>query len=89
MNTGRQDSRELLAFYLDAGADALLGEEPVDRMADEIAPAPAGQRPDSEAVRVGGSTQRAPLVLDRAPLTPRRPLLTAKRDSTLLSRSGS
>ena len=30
-----KDARELLAFYLDAGADALLGEEPVDRMADE------------------------------------------------------
>jgi uracil-DNA glycosylase family 4 len=28
-------ARELLAFYLDAGADALLGEEPIDRMTDE------------------------------------------------------
>jgi DNA polymerase len=33
-NPGRE-ARELLAFYLDAGADALIGEEPVDRMADE------------------------------------------------------
>ncbi len=31
-----KEARELIAFYLDAGADALLGEEPVDRMADEI-----------------------------------------------------
>jgi uracil-DNA glycosylase family 4 len=30
-----KEARELIAFYLDAGADALLGEEPVDRMADE------------------------------------------------------
>jgi len=30
-----KDARELIAFYIDAGADALLGEEPVDRMADE------------------------------------------------------
>jgi DNA polymerase len=29
---------ELIAFYLDAGVDALLGEEPVNRMADDIAP---------------------------------------------------
>ena len=28
-------ARELLAFYLEAGADALLGEEPVDRFAGE------------------------------------------------------
>ena len=31
-----KDARELLAFYLEAGADALIGEEPVDRMADEV-----------------------------------------------------
>jgi uracil-DNA glycosylase len=35
-----KEARELIAFYLDAGADALLGEEPVDRMADEHPPAP-------------------------------------------------
>jgi uracil-DNA glycosylase len=40
MTTGHKDARELLAFYLDAGADALLGEEPVDRMADEAPPPP-------------------------------------------------
>jgi uracil-DNA glycosylase len=33
-----KEARELIAFYLDAGADALLGEEPVDRMADEVPP---------------------------------------------------
>src|SRR3569832_1090041 len=32
-------ARELLDFYLEAGADALVGEEPVERFA-EIAPAP-------------------------------------------------
>jgi uracil-DNA glycosylase family 4 len=40
MSSGRKDARELLAFYLDAGADALIGEEPVDRMADEAPPPP-------------------------------------------------
>jgi uracil-DNA glycosylase len=45
-------ARELLAFYLEAGADALLGEEPLDRFADQEAPrtappptAPAAARP--------------------------------------------
>ena len=59
MTTGHKDARELLAFYLDAGADALLGEEPIDRMADEAPPPPARERSDGEAVRVGVSTQRA------------------------------
>jgi uracil-DNA glycosylase family 4 len=34
----QREARELVVFYLDAGADALIGEEPVDRMADEAAP---------------------------------------------------
>src|SRR5579862_2679890 len=59
MSSTPKDARDLLAFYVEAGADALLGEEAVDRMADELAPPPAGGRPDSEAVRVGGSNQRA------------------------------
>jgi len=33
--SNHKEARELIAFYLDAGADALLGEVPVDRMADE------------------------------------------------------
>jgi len=44
MKCGPREARELLAFYLDAGADALLGEEPVDRMADEPAPTPPPER---------------------------------------------
>src|SRR5579872_3673620 len=33
--------RQLLAFYLEAGVDCALGEEPVNRLADpDIAPAP-------------------------------------------------
>ena len=46
MNYVNREARELLSFYLDAGADALVGEEPVDRMADEAPPpAPAAVRP--------------------------------------------
>ena len=35
MNPDRRNARELLAFYLDAGVDGLVGEAPVDRFADE------------------------------------------------------
>ncbi len=55
-----REARELLAFYRDAGADALIGEEPVDRMAEETVPPPAGGRSDSEAARgaAGGLARR-------------------------------
>jgi len=60
MSSNPKDARDLLAFYVEAGADSLLGEEAVDRMADEVtaAPPPAGGKPDGETVRVGGSNQR-------------------------------
>ncbi len=45
---GHKEARELIAFYLDAGADALLGEEPIDRMADE-SPQPIAARATSDA----------------------------------------
>jgi uracil-DNA glycosylase family 4 len=38
MNSTGKDSRELIAFYLDAGVDALVGEEPIDRFADAARP---------------------------------------------------
>jgi uracil-DNA glycosylase family 4 len=41
MDSPDRNARELLAFYRDAGVDALLGDEPVDRFADEFdRPAP-------------------------------------------------
>ncbi len=45
MNSAAKDTRELLAFYLAAGVDALVGEEPVDRMAEEPAPLPPALPP--------------------------------------------
>ena len=46
-----KDARNLIAFYLDAGVDALLGEEPIDRFADEAAasPPPGGHVGDRAA----------------------------------------
>jgi hypothetical protein len=37
MTPERKAARELIAFYLDAGVDAFLGEEPINRMADDLA----------------------------------------------------
>ncbi len=36
MDIAPKDLRELIAFYVDAGVDALLNEEPADRLADEV-----------------------------------------------------
>jgi DNA polymerase len=48
-----QAARELLAFYLEAGVDAVLGETAVDRFADapETSSPPAIGRPADEALR--------------------------------------
>jgi uracil-DNA glycosylase family 4 len=70
-----RDARELLAFYLDAGADALIGETPVDRMAEETAPPAArgtvvpahdqmGSREQASAMRADPSPNRLPLPRD-------------------------
>jgi uracil-DNA glycosylase len=46
MLPGPDNARDILSFYLEAGVDALLGEEPVDRMADEAPPpAPVARSP--------------------------------------------
>src|SRR5262249_27526108 len=57
METHDKNARELLAFYRDAGVDALLGEEPIDRFADDLPAIPAPERvtSSSEAVRTGSS----------------------------------
>ncbi len=52
MNSATRNARELIAFYLDAGVDALVGETPVDRFADEgaaSAPIPSA-RPSSPSL---------------------------------------
>ena len=76
-----KDARELLAFYIDAGADALIGEEPTDRMADEVV---------SESANVTAS----PVVGEAAPPKRREggvtssPAATTRPSSPTLSRGG-
>jgi uracil-DNA glycosylase family 4 len=63
MNPGTKDARELIVFYLDSGADALLGEAPVDRMADERPPPamPIGlQSPSPPLPRKTAASSTAP-----------------------------
>jgi DNA polymerase len=64
-------ARELLAFYQEAGVDALLGETPVDRMAEPaaaVSPSPAPRQPVQAAAADAARS-------DDVPLTPARPLL--------------
>jgi len=57
MSNSPNDARELLAFYLDAGVDALLGEAPIDRMADEPIPPPSAA---AKTARARAQTASAP-----------------------------
>jgi uracil-DNA glycosylase len=63
-----QAARELLAFYLEAGVDAVLGETAVDRFADtaEISPLPAIGRPADEAPHESDPQPGNRPVLDRS-----------------------
>jgi uracil-DNA glycosylase len=64
MISGRRAARELIAFYLDAGADALLGDEPVNRMADDRGEA-------RNAAAAPPAKTKPPLPLAKSP--PQRP----------------
>jgi len=70
MMSGTKAARELLAFYLDAGVDALIGETPVNRMADQVAQQQLGaaaspedkkaRRPRNESPAQVANSQTAP-----------------------------
>jgi DNA polymerase len=68
MTSGRTSARELLDFYLEVGADALVGEEAVDRFAEPAAPV---ARPPAMAERPAAPTARpaitAPSLAPAAP----------------------
>jgi len=73
-----QAARELLAFYAEAGVDALLGEEPVDRLSAaqiESAPAPA---PRAELPRPALPLRAAPEIAPGAPATPEVAVMAAR-----------
>jgi uracil-DNA glycosylase family 4 len=68
-------ARELIAFYLDAGVDALLGEEPVNRMAEDIAPQRLGAAASSAAEDKTARRVRSesPLPIAGSQAAPQRP----------------
>jgi uracil-DNA glycosylase len=84
-----KEARELIAFYLDAGADALLGEEPVDRMADESPAPPAAEpslvRRDAVAAtlpgKAAGLAEGRTLFQSAAPTSPEAAVMAAREAS--------
>lgn len=85
MNSNR-NGRDLLDFYREAGVDALIGEQPVNRFADANAPAPptrAAARPatfplDLETVGRAGRPGSSPPAPDEAALSAREAAKSAK-----------
>ena len=85
MSADVKAARDLLAFYLDAGVDAVLDEEPVDRFADDAVPATApaiAPRPERRpsAVPIAAAVTAAPNLLppDEAALAAREAARTAQ-----------
>jgi hypothetical protein len=67
MIPGRKAARELIAFYLDAGVDAFLGEAPINRMADDLSrPLNASATPLEPRTRPPAN--ESPLALAQSPL---------------------
>ncbi len=88
MISGPKAARELIAFYLDAGVDALLAEEPVNRMADAIAPQRLGppatgdktvRRAASEPLSPSASSQAAPQRSAPPPASPDAAVMAARQ----------
>jgi DNA polymerase len=70
-------ARELIAFYLDAGVDALLGEEPVNRMADDIAPLQTGAAASPPLEDKRRVRSESPLPIAGSQAAPQRPASAA------------
>jgi uracil-DNA glycosylase len=78
-------ARDLLRFYTDAGVDALVGEEPVDRFAEPAAaqkeaPAPVAERRQvsSPAAMPASSASRMPASAIAAPPPPEAAVMAAR-----------
>src|SRR5690348_1540344 len=78
MNSDTEAARALLAFYVEAGADALIGETPVDRMADEPAPAPPPRAADAAPAVSRAPTRPAPPSAGSAPPPPDVAVMAAR-----------
>jgi uracil-DNA glycosylase len=66
MSLGPLEARDVLTFYLEAGVDALVGEEPIDRMANEDAPLPNPQGGREQSLRAGEAETSPPPLRGRS-----------------------
>ncbi|MDI1342822.1 MAG: uracil-DNA glycosylase [Pseudolabrys sp.] len=73
-------ARQLLDFYLEAGADALVGEAPVDRFAaaDEPAPVRVARAPE-RAAPPADITRPSPALAAAAPQAPDEAIMAARQ----------
>ncbi len=81
----KRASRDLLAFYAEAGVDAVLDEQPIDRFADEMsaparAPTPAPVLAPSATLPLQGGAGARPMMAapDEAAMTARQAAKSAK-----------
>lgn len=77
-------ARDLLAFYLEAGVDCALSEQPVDRLADEAAPTPPPVSDKTRTLQKGSSPRPAPAASPAAlpaamDPTPEAAIMTARQ----------
>jgi uracil-DNA glycosylase len=70
-------ARELLAFYLEAGVDALVGETPVDRFAGDADPTPVPAAPRAPA-RPSPASGGASSAVAAAPPAPEAAVMAAR-----------
>jgi uracil-DNA glycosylase len=89
MNDDPRQARELLAFYLDAGADGLLGEEPIDRMADDLAaPAPiVKSAAEAPRAKIAAPAVAAPSAIAPAAPPPPEVAVMAAREAAASAQS--
>src|SRR5690242_20703612 len=71
-------ARELLAFYLEAGVDASLGDEPVDRFADDLTPPAAEAERASQPAVPTAPRASAPTLPLAAPPSPDAAAMAAR-----------
>ncbi|HZL30326.1 MAG TPA: uracil-DNA glycosylase [Pseudolabrys sp.] len=67
--------RELLDFYLEGGADALVGEEPVDRFAEEETPPARAPKPAAARAEI---PRASPAIRPAAPQAPDEAAMAAR-----------
>ena len=89
MMSGPKAARELIAFYLDAGVDALVGEEPINRMAEDIAPQRLGTATapgaESKTPRRGRGQSPADANSLAAPQTPQIPAAPPSPEAAVMA----